>query len=75
MLTKPPDAGNGWLRYLGLAGQFLGIIALAILLGQWLDGKVQNKIPWWSIGLPVTMVVGMLIQIFKNTRPPQNRRP
>lgn len=64
---QPPKPPQGWLRYAGLAGQFLGIIGLGLWLGHWLDGKAGWQGPWLTLGLPLLLLVGMLVQLVRDT--------
>jgi F0F1-type ATP synthase assembly protein I len=56
-----------WLRYAGLAGQFFAMIALGIWLGMWLDKKFAFAFPWCSFSIPVILIIGMLVQIARET--------
>jgi len=55
------------MRYAGLTGQFLGVIAAGIWLGVWLDKKFDFAFPWCSFSIPVILIIGMLVQIVRET--------
>jgi hypothetical protein len=68
MPTNPTQKNaSPWLRYAGLTGQFLGIIAAGIWLGMWLDKKLSFSFPWCSFSIPVILIIGMLVQIVRET--------
>ncbi|HSC52103.1 MAG TPA: AtpZ/AtpI family protein [Phnomibacter sp.] len=67
----PPDPGQSnaslLLRYAGLAFQFMVTIGLGIWLGTWLDRKFGFSFPWCAFSIPVILVIGMLVQIVRET--------
>jgi hypothetical protein len=64
---KQPRPPQAWLRYAGLAGQFLGLIGCGLWLGYWLDGKAGWQGPWLTLALPLLLLVGMLVQLVRDT--------
>jgi hypothetical protein len=50
-----------------MAMQFAAAILVAVLLGQWVDGKLGWKIPAGTLAFPILVVVGMLVQVVRDT--------
>ena len=40
---------NPYLKYTSIAFQMGAIIALGVLLGQWLDEQAANETPWYTL--------------------------
>jgi membrane protein DedA with SNARE-associated domain len=55
------------LKYAGLALQWVSLIFISVFLGNKLDFWLKLTIPISSIILPVLTVLGMLIQIIRDT--------
>jgi hypothetical protein len=47
--------------------QFGAAILVAVLLGRWVDGKLGWKFPAGTIFFPILVVVGMLVQVARDT--------
>ncbi|TND09457.1 MAG: amino acid ABC transporter permease [Bacteroidetes bacterium] len=54
---KPPSDG---LRYAAMGFQMAAIIGLGTWLGIWLDGKMQNKFPGFTLGLMILSLIAAL---------------
>jgi F0F1-type ATP synthase assembly protein I len=68
MPTDPAHKNaSPWLRYAGLAGQFFAVISLGMWLGMWIDKKFALAFPWCSFSIPVILMIGMLLQIVRET--------
>lgn len=63
MPTDPLPKSKVYLRYLGLAGQWMGILAASMLLGWWIDRNFATAFPWFIIILPSLMLIGSLIKV------------
>ncbi|OKL41266.1 AtpZ/AtpI family protein [Pontibacter flavimaris] len=50
-----------YVKYSGLAFQMIGALVLAAFAGQWLDDKVGNDKPWFTIGLLLTAVIATMV--------------
>lgn len=68
-LDKPTSNTHSWAKYAGLAGQMLASLALAIWLGNWLDGKTGIAFPIFALTLPLLVLVGLFWQLIKETTP------
>ena len=54
---------RSYLRYAGLAGQWLGMLAAGVLIGWGVDSWLNLSFPWFMLCLPVLMLVGSLIKL------------
>lgn len=66
-LRRARQGYEGYLRYLHLGLVMAGIILGFTLLGQWLDGKVDWKMPVFTIVLSLLGVAGAMLYLFKET--------
>jgi ATP synthase protein I len=57
---------NQWMKYSGLAFQFLALIGVGVWIGQWLDTKMANKTPICTIGLSILMLCGAMYKMIKD---------
>jgi len=64
-LKKQKKPLNNYLKYSGLAFQFLAAILLGFWLGSWLDGHYENEKPWFTMAL---MMVFLIVTLFKIIR-------
>ena len=62
--NKPTSKGSKYVRFSGVGIQMGIIIGGFAFLGNYLDGKYQNKTPWWTLGLSLFGVAaGLYIMI------------
>lgn len=52
-LKKQQKPLNNYLKYTGLAFQFLAAILLGFWIGSWLDNYYQNDKPWFTMGFMI----------------------
>lgn len=67
--TKPGNK-NSALRYAGLAGQMMGMLAAATWLGWFIDKKTTWNFPLFIIILPVLMLGYSLWKLVKTFEQP-----
>lgn len=63
MPSDPLPKSKVYLRYLGLAGQWMGLLAASMLVGWWIDRTFTPAFPWFVIILPSVMLIGSLIRV------------
>ena len=51
---------NPYIKYSGIAFQMGAIIAVGVLLGQWLDERAANETPWYTIGIGLFSIFAAL---------------
>ncbi|MDZ4845944.1 MAG: AtpZ/AtpI family protein [Chitinophagales bacterium] len=69
MSNLPPSKkkpSNDYLKYSGMAFQFLGAILLGVFLGQWLDRKFNTEKPVFTITLSLFFVIASLVLTVKD---------
>lgn len=54
---------KNYIKFSGLALQMGGVITIAALGGDWLDGKQGNDFPVWTLVLTLLAIFGSLYQI------------
>lgn len=57
---------NAYVKYGGLAIQMGAIIGLSCWLGVYLDKKVENETPWWTLGLSLFGITAALYLVLKD---------
>ena len=57
---------NNYLRYSAMAFQMGAIIALGAWLGSWLDERVENQTPWYTIGIGLFSIFAALYLTLKD---------
>ena len=65
-----PDEKNNTMRYLGLAGQMMGMLAAATWLGWFIDKKTTWNFPLFIIILPVLILAYSLWKLVKTIEKP-----
>jgi ATP synthase protein I len=63
---------NAYARYSGLAIQMVVVVVLGILGGRWLDSKVENETPWWTVGGALFGIFGAMFYLFKEVKAGMN---
>ena len=61
-----PGPSNPYLRYSGLALQLLLTIGFGVWLGMWLDRKMGNRTPWFTIGCSLLFLGGALYSFIRS---------
>jgi len=65
-LRKQPKPLNKYLKYTGLAFQFLAAILLGFWVGNWLDAYNQTEKPWFTMGLMIFFLVATLVKVIRD---------
>ncbi len=65
-----PEEKNNTMRYLGLAGQMMGMLAAATWLGWFIDKKTTWNFPLFIIILPVLILAYSLWKLVKTFEKP-----
>jgi len=65
-LKKQQKPLNNYLKYTGLAFQFLAAIVLGFWLGAWLDNHYQTAKPWFTMGLMMTFLIATLYKVIRD---------
>jgi hypothetical protein len=61
------ERNNLLLQYAGLAMQLLVSLLAAVWVGDWVDKKMNTKIPLLLWILPLLVIIGMIIKAIKDT--------
>lgn len=49
-----------YAKYGGMAFTLAGAVVMGVLIGQWLDARVENDTPYWTAGMALLFLcVGM----------------
>jgi F0F1-type ATP synthase assembly protein I len=62
-LANKSPKGKNYLKYSGLAFQFIATIIILVYTGRWLDGKVSNETPWFTLLGAVLGVIGSMVYL------------
>jgi|TARA_Y100000385_G_C12867409_1_gene539949 hypothetical protein len=62
------DNRNKLLELSNLAFQMGVIISLGVFLGNYLDSKVNNQTPWWTLLLSIFSLSVAFYQVFKTIK-------
>ena len=65
-LRKQQKQPNYYLKYSGLAFQFLAAILLGFWLGKWLDVKYATEKPWFTMAFMMLFLVATLFKTIKD---------
>lgn len=73
MKKDPKNSSNKkqlslYARYSGLAFQMVIIVVAMILGGRWLDQKVENETPWYTLAGAILGIFAALYYLFKEVR-------
>lgn len=63
---EPKQPLNAYLKYTAMAFQMGAIIAGGVLLGSWIDGRVENETPWYTIGVGLFSIFAALYLSLKD---------
>ncbi len=58
---------NPLMQYAGFAAQLVAGLALGVLLGMWVDKKINIGFPVLIWLFPLVILIGMLIKVVKDT--------
>ena len=64
--TNRPDNKLMW-RYAGMVMQFFVSIGIAVFIGLKADGWMQTRMPVWAWLLPLLVITGIIIKVFRDT--------
>jgi heme/copper-type cytochrome/quinol oxidase subunit 4 len=62
------SAASSYGRYGALGIQMVVVIAVFVLGGHWLDGRMTLKTPWFTVAGVFLGVIGAIWMLFKETR-------
>ncbi len=65
-LKKQQKPLNNYLKYTGLAFQFLAAIVLGFWLGTWLDNHYQTTKPWFTMGFMIAFLIATLYKVIRD---------
>jgi len=65
-LRNPQKQPNNFLKYSGLAFQFLAAILMGFWLGKWLDGINENEKPWFTMAFMMLFLMATLYKIIRD---------
>lgn len=66
--NKRPKADNSLLwKYAGMAMQFFISIGVAVFIGMKLDKWMSVSVPVWAWLLPLLVIAGIIIKVFRDT--------
>jgi F0F1-type ATP synthase assembly protein I len=57
---------NKYLKYSGLAFQFLAAMLLGFWIGSWLDIYFQLERPWGTMGSIMILLIATLIKVIRD---------
>jgi F0F1-type ATP synthase assembly protein I len=55
------------MQYAGYAAQLVAGLVIGVLLGMWIDKKLNIGFPIFIWSLPLVILIGMLIRVVKDT--------
>lgn len=65
--NKRPGVDNSQLwKYAGMVMQFFVSIGAAVFIGFKMD-KWMNTKPWWASLLPLLVIAGIIIKVYRDT--------
>jgi membrane-associated HD superfamily phosphohydrolase len=64
-LKKSNNKFPAYVKYIGLGFQILLTVLIGVLVGQWLDQKLQTDNGLYTIICSVSMIIVSLIQIIR----------
>jgi ATP synthase protein I len=65
-ISNKNQKANQWMKYSGLAFQFLLLIGIGVLVGQWLDSKMENQTPYFTLLLAIIMLCAAMYRMIKD---------
>lgn len=57
---------NPYLKYSGMGFQLIAALCLGAWLGDWLDKKIENQTPYFTIALLLLFLAGVLTSIIRD---------
>ncbi len=55
-------------RFSGLAFQLLGACLAGVLIGRWLDAKMQLERPLWAVFLTIFFLIASLVSLYRQLK-------
>jgi F0F1-type ATP synthase assembly protein I len=55
------------LQYAGLATQLIVSLGIGVLIGHWIDKKMNLSVPVFTWLLPLIVLIAIFIKVFKDT--------
>jgi F0F1-type ATP synthase assembly protein I len=55
------------LQYAGLATQLVVSLGIGVLIGHWIDKKMNLSVPVFTWLLPLIILIAIFIKVFKDT--------
>jgi F0F1-type ATP synthase assembly protein I len=55
-------------RFSGLAFQLLGACLAGVLIGRWLDAKMELERPLWAVFLTILFMVAALVSLYRQLK-------
>jgi F0F1-type ATP synthase assembly protein I len=66
-LEKATPGNSSLMQYAGYAAQLAAGLIIGILLGMWIDKKLNIGFPIFIWSLPLVILIGMLVRVVKDT--------
>lgn len=57
---------NNFLKYSGLAFQFMAAMLLGYWVGAWLDKVNQNEKPWFTMAFMMFFLIATLVKVIRD---------
>ena len=64
---------NSYIKYSGIAFQLAGLILMAYFIGNALDKKFQNTVPYFTLALIVFVFTGYIYKLYRELFPNERR--
>ncbi len=65
-LKKKRKPLNNYLKYTGLAFQFMAAVLLGFWAGSWLDSRYQTNKPWFTMGFMIFFLIATLYKVIRD---------
>jgi hypothetical protein len=62
------------MKYAGMASQWIVMLGLAVWGGLKADRYFSFQFPWFTITLPMAVLVSMLYQVYRDSNSPSNKK-
>ncbi len=67
MSDSPPKVNNKYLKFTDLGFRMLGFIVFGMVVGTWVDKKLNTSKPYATLFLELLCIVGSLYMVIKET--------
>lgn len=64
-LKKQQKPLKNYLQFTGLAFQILAALLIGYWLGAWLDARMQNDKPWFTVSLMAFFIIATLVRVIR----------